>query len=204
MSLIDHIIQSAQAMSGWEAVATLLGLAYLYLAIKESVWAWPCAFFSTLIYTVIFWEGQLPLQAVLNVYYLGMAVYGFWLWKQPKQSEAGIGIHQKGLKFHLIFIGAGLLVSGLLAEYLLQTGTSKMPYLDAGVMVFSVMTTVLTARKVLENWLYWVVVDGAAIALYWQTGFYFTTLLMAVYIVMVLIGYYQWQQIYRQTSLSSN
>ncbi|WP_024850173.1 nicotinamide riboside transporter PnuC [Hydrogenovibrio kuenenii] len=203
MSFIDQIIQSAQAMSGWEAVATLLGLAYLTLAIKESIWAWPCAFVSTLIYTVIFWEGQLPLQSLLNVFYLGMAVYGFWLWRRPKTEETHVDIHRLSWKTHLLLIGFGVLISGLIAAYLIHTGTSKMPYLDAGVTVFSVLTTILTARKVLENWLYWVVVDGAAIALYWQTGFYFTMVLMAVYVVMVIIGFFEWLQLYRQAQTKS-
>jgi nicotinamide mononucleotide transporter len=198
MSFIDQVIQSAQAMSGWEAVATLLGLAYLYLAIKESIWAWPCAFVSTLIYTVIFWEGQLPLQSVLNAYYLAMAVYGFWLWRRPKSEEYSVAIHRLSFGWHLVLIGSGLVISILLADYLQAAHSSKMPYLDAGVMVFSVLTTILMARKVLENWLYWIAVDGAAIFLYAQTGFYFTTVLMAVYIVMVIIGFFEWRQIYRQ------
>lgn len=201
MEVVQQIIQSAQAMSGWEAIATLLGLAYLYLAIKESIWAWPCAFFSTLIYTVIFWEGQLPLQSLLNAYYLAMAVYGFWLWKRPKLAETHVEIHRLCWQVHVLLIVGGLVISGLIGMYMAQTGASKMPYLDAGVSVFSVLTTVMMARKVLENWLYWVVVDGAAIVLYWQTGFYFTTLLMAVYVVMVIIGFFEWLQHYRSRSV---
>lgn len=201
MSFIEQIIQSAQAMSGWEALATLLGLVYLYLAIKESVWAWPCAFFSTLIYTVIFWEGQLPLQSFLNAYYLGMAVYGFWLWRRPKTEETHVDIHRLTWQMHVLLIASGIAISGLIGLYMAQTGTSKMPYLDASVSVFSVLTTVLMARKVLENWLYWIVVDGAAIFLYWQTGFYFTTILMAVYVIMVVIGFFEWRQSSRQIEI---
>ncbi|HEC72854.1 MAG TPA: nicotinamide riboside transporter PnuC, partial [Methylophaga aminisulfidivorans] len=73
--MIDAIIQGFYALSGWEVFAAALGMAYVILAARESQWCWPMAFISTLIYTILFWEGQLPMQALLNFYYMGMAVY---------------------------------------------------------------------------------------------------------------------------------
>jgi len=74
----DTLWQAVLQLSGWEAVVMLLGVAYIILAIKVSIWAWPSAFLSTLIYTIVFWEANLPLQSTLHLYYLLMAVYGFW------------------------------------------------------------------------------------------------------------------------------
>ncbi len=73
------VINALSAMSGWEAFAASLGIIYVVLATRESQWCWPFAFVSTVIYTVLFWEGQLPMQALLNFYYMGMAVYDYLL-----------------------------------------------------------------------------------------------------------------------------
>lgn len=203
---MDGLIEGLKALSGWEILATLLGILYLLLVIRESFWAWPSAFFSTLIYTLLFWEGQLPLQSVLNAFYLVMAVYGFWLWHKSAgqgKSDDSVSIHTKPLLFHLVFIGAGGLITMLLGYYLTASDTSRAPYLDAGVMVFSVMNTWLVARKVLENWDYWLVINTAAIWLYWQTEFYVTTLLMVIYFFMVLVGRFRWRQsLYQQQVVS--
>ena len=192
-SLFQAIFEALLAQSGWEWLAAGLGIAYVILAARESIWCWPAAFFSTMIYTVLFWEGQLPMQALLNFYYLAMAVYGFMLWKKHARHEDNISIHSKPIKFHLIFIASGLALTALIGTYLSSSPENRLPYLDALVTVFSIMTTVLMARKVLENWLYWIVIDSLAIALYWQTGFYVTIIMFMVYLVLAVYGYKNWK-----------
>jgi len=192
-TLLNDIAQAFLAQSGWEWLGATLGIIYVVLAAKESIWCWPAAFFSTLIYTVLFWEGQLPMQALLNFYYLGMAVYGFTVWKKHARQEDNIRIHSKPIKFHLIYIATGLVLTALIGTYLASFPENRLPYLDALVTVFSIMTTVLMARKVLENWLYWIVIDSFAIALYWQTGFYVTIIMFMVYLVLAVYGYKNWK-----------
>lgn len=193
--LLTDVFNALLAQSGWEWLAASLGILYVIFAAKESIWCWPMAFLSTIIYTVLFWEGQLPMQALLNFYYMGMAVYGFILWRKHSDNGETLKISTRPLKFHLLFIGSGLILSYLIALYLTSLGT-RLPYLDAGVMVFSIMTTVLMAKKVMENWLYWIVIDSAAIALYWQTGFYVTIIMFVVYLVLAVYGYKNWRKLH--------
>lgn len=193
--LLTDVFNALLAQSGWEWLAASLGILYVIFAAKESIWCWPMAFMSTIIYTVLFWEGQLPMQALLNFYYMGMAVYGFMLWRKHDDSGETLKISTRPLKFHLLFIGSGLILSYLIAQYLISLGT-RLPYLDAGVMVFSIMTTVLMAKKIMENWLYWIVIDSAAIALYWQTGFYVTIIMFIVYLVLAVYGYKSWRKLH--------
>lgn len=197
--LFNDILQAFLAQSGWEWLAASLGILYVILAAKESVWCWPSAFISTIIYTVLFWDGQLPMQALLNFYYMAMAIYGFMLWNKKSDVEDRLQISNKPLKFHLIYIFTGLVVSGLIGLYLSTYPDTQLPYLDALVMVFSVMTTVLMARKVIENWLYWIVIDSFAIALYWQTGFHVTIAMFLVYLVLAFYGYINWYKIHKQS-----
>ena len=91
-SLISSIINSLSALSGWEVLASVLGIGYIIFAAKESQWCWPLAFLSTLIYTVIFWKGQLPMQAMLNFYYMAMAIYGYTLWQKQGRANQAIVI----------------------------------------------------------------------------------------------------------------
>ena len=194
--ILNAALQALLAQSGWEWLAAALGIAYVVLAAKESIWCWPSAFFSTLIYTVLFWEGQLPMQAVLNAYYLLMAVYGFNVWRQHQNHKQDVQIHRKSWRFHFLYIGSGIAATFTIGFYLSQFPDYRLPFLDAFVMVFSVMTTVLMARKILENWLYWIMIDAAAIVLYWQTGFYVTIIMFLVYLVLAVYGYLNWQRLY--------
>jgi len=186
------------ALSGWEVFAALLGVGYIVFAARESQWCWPMAFVSTLIYTLLFWEGQLPMQALLNFYYMGMAIYGYMLWRQHKKKENDIAIHSWPWSYHLAFLVIGSLLTWLIGHYLGNLDASKNPYLDAGVTVFSVLNTWLMARKVLQNWLYWIIIDAAAVVLYLETGFYATVALFSLYTVLASVGFINWIRLYRQ------
>lgn len=200
--LLSQIAQALLAQSGWEWLAAGLGIAYVILAARESIWCWPAAFISTLIYTVLFWDGQLPMQALLNAYYLLMAVYGFSVWKKRERVDDNVRIHRKPLSFHIIYIFSGLILTGLIGYFLAASPDNRLPYLDAFVTVFSVMTTVLMARKVLENWLYWLVINSLAIALYWQTGFYVTIIMFMVYWVLAVYGFKNWIALSKQQDIA--
>ena len=197
---LSFVVQAFATISGWEIFAALLGMAYIIFASRESQWCWPLAFISTLIYTLLFWEGQLPMQALLNFYYMGMAIYGFLLWRKHGKSEDKLAISSWSLSKQALFILLGVGLSLLTSYYLRVTETSQSPFLDAGVTIFSVMNTWLMAKKVLQNWLYWIVIDSAALVLYAQSGFYATVILFSIYTILAIIGYFSWQKLYLQQS----
>jgi len=195
-SLISSIINSLSALSGWEVLASVLGIGYIIFAAKESQWCWPLAFLSTLIYTVIFWKGQLPMQAMLNFYYMAMAIYGYKLWQKQGKANQTVVINRLSWPQQFSFFILGSLLTFATANYLISIEASQSPYLDAGVTVFSVLNTILMARKVLQNWLYWIVIDAAAIVLYAQTGYYATIVMFTIYLVLALLGYISWMKLY--------
>ena len=197
--LLTTVVNALLAMSSWEILASLLGIAYVILAARESQWCWPFAFASTLIYTVLFWEGQLPMQAIMNFYYMGMAIYGYLLWRRHGLQEDELAITSWSLLEQSIFIGVGSLLTLELGQYLIQIGYSNNPFLDAGVMVFSIMNTFLMVKKVLQNWLYWIVIDAAAIVLYAQNGYYATIVMYCIYLILAVIGLITWQKLYLQS-----
>ena len=77
-------------MGGWEALAVFLGILYLLLAMREKISCWYAAFVSTLIFLFLFWDVNLLMESALQVYYLGMAVYGWWQWQHGGAGDSAL------------------------------------------------------------------------------------------------------------------
>jgi len=185
----------------WEGLAVLLALAYVILAARKSIWCWPCALGTTAIYTLLFWQVNLPMESALNVYYLLMAVYGWWLWTKPgaHSLDGALLLRNWPLKTHLLAILA-IAVLTLVSGWLLQTyrSSAAMPYLDSFTTWASVITTLMVARKIVENWLYWIVIDAAAIVLYLDRGMYMTAALFVLYVFIACYGWFSWRRAFEQ------
>ncbi len=200
--MTDVLQQALAAMSGWEVVAVLLGVAYLLLAMRENRLCWYAAFGSTAIYLVLFWNVSLLMESLLQVYYLVMAVYGWWQWRHGGESvgQNELAISRWHWQRHMLVIAAVIATAMLLGLLLSRHTNAALPYLDSFTTLGSVVTTYMVARKVLENWLYWLVIDSASIYLYIDRELYLTALLFAAYLVIVVFGYIQWLKHYRAQS----
>ena len=198
---MDTVLQGLRtavaATSGWEILAVLLALAYLWLATRENILCWYCALVSTAIYTALFWNVSLLMESALNVYYMAMAVYGWYQWRYGGGDATGVAIGTLRPAQHAIIIGAIIVVAAA-SGYLMATHTvAAWPYMDSFTTWASVVTTVMVARKILENWLYWLVIDSVSIPLYIDRGLYMTALLFVAYGVIVIFGFFNWLRRYR-------
>lgn len=190
---INAALGEVHVMTAWEALAVFLAMAYLLLAMKTSVWCWAAAFASTAIYTVLFWKVALLMESVLNIYYMGMALYGYWQWTQGGGKHQGVKVTTWSLKIHLKLIAITALVSLFIGHGMASYTQAAFPYLDAATTCFAVVTTYLVAKKVLENWLYWVVIDLLSIYLYLNKGLMLTSLLFVLYVCLAVAGYFLWR-----------
>ena len=196
-TLLQAAFTEAHALSQFELLAVVLAIAYILLVTRESLWCWPAAFISTAIYTWLFWEVALLMESVLNVYYMFMAVYGFWLWRADDQkAEKKIVSWPK--ETHLSVIGLTSLLSLVVGYCMANFTSADFPWLDAATTCFAVVTTWLVAQKILENWLYWIVINTASIYLYINKGFMLTSLLFIAYIGIAIAGYFAWRKSYQQ------
>lgn len=191
--MIDTLFEQISSQSIWEVFAVVFAIAYLALAIRQNSWCWPFALLSTGIYSWLFWEVSLPFQVGLNVYYLMMAVVGWWSWRSIKQ-QGQEQIRRYSLVFHVGAILTLGVVAYLLAISFEQWFNSQLLLLDAVVTVFSVFTTYLVTQKVIENWLYWVVIDLASAYLFFQSELYLTCVLFLAYTVMAIYGFLTWSK----------
>jgi len=195
---LQSIIDAFSAMPIWELLAVVFGIAYILLAAKESLWTWLFAFMGTLIYTILFWNSALLSSSLLNFYYMGMAIYGFVLWRSGGKNGEELEITQWSVKKNIFLILSGFIIATIVG-YLSDTYTNaQFAYLDTFVMVFSVLATWMLANKVLENWIYWIVVDSAAVVLYWQSGYIATIVLFVLYVILAFYGYASWRKACRE------
>ncbi len=197
---LQTLIEAGKNMSPWELAAVVGAITYLLLAVKENVWCWLFAFISTAIFTVLFWDVSLLMNSALNVYYMLMAVYGWYQW-----THAGSGADQQMLavssmtqRQHVLMISAIVILSAVTGYLLGEHTTDAWPYVDAFTTWASVITTYLVTRKYLENWLYWVVIDMLSVPLYGNRGLILTALLFVAYVVIALVGYRSWRRHYHE------
>lgn len=185
------------ALSILELTGFLLGVAYLLLAIRESIWCWLCAFISSSIFAFLFAGSLIYMDSALQVFYALMAVYGWWVWRGGRRDSGGIAVTRWPLAWHAAAI-AGVLAASAVSGYLLDTKTQAMyPYIDSATTFASLWTTFLVARKVLENWWYWLVIDSVSIAIYLERDLEFAALLFAVYVVLIPFGLVAWTRSFR-------
>ena len=193
-----------------ELVAMLLALAYVILAAQGSLWCWPAAFVSTALYTYIFYDVLLLMDSALNAYYLVMAVYGYWAWRKNTSVDTVQNKPIKNVPITIVSWSGNkhlkiclcLTIISLILGYVIANYTpASFPYLDTLTTVFAVFATYLVTQKVLENWLYWVVIDAVSIYLYIEKGLIPTTVLFIIYVVIALYGYFKWLAIYRRSAV---
>ena len=190
---MSELMTQLRATSPAEAVGAALGLAYLLLAVRRNLLCWICAFVSTAIYLWLFGRASLYMQSALQVFYLVMAVVGFLDWRRGRGEQGEVLIREWTWRHHLLaalFVVLTTLINGWLL-----TGTDAVaPYVDSFVTWGSVVATWMVARRVIENWLYWIVVDAVAAWLYFSQGLLWTTVLFIIYLGIVIRGYFVWRR----------
>ncbi len=201
--LINTLWSQVQGMAAWELLAVLCALIYLALAMLEKISCWYFAFVSTAIYTVIFWKVSLLMESALQIYYLLMAVFGWWQWRQSSDKTEALKIHCWSGRQHVSAVALILVLTVVSGALLKQFSQAAMPFLDSFTTWAAVVTTYMVARKVLENWIYWFVIDGISIYLYLDRGLIFTAALFVLYEVMVVVGFWHWRKQMQSDTVSS-
>lgn len=198
--MLTQLIEQAKSQSLYEIVAVLAAIAYLALAIRQSIACWYFAAFSTTIYIGLFIEAQLYMESLLNAFYFVMAIYGWYVWR----SGGGVGetrpvatwsrsTHAAAMSIIVILsIGSGILLSA--------NSDAAFPYIDSLTTWCAIWATYLVAQKVLENWWYWLVIDIASIVIYWSRDLQLTALLFVVYVIMIPFGLVSWSRSMREQS----
>lgn len=182
-----------------EIAGAIIGLLYLYLEYKASIYLWFAGIIMPAIYIYVFCKAGLYADMGINIYYLGAALYGWLVWLRGRGEKEERRISRMPRKFiwplFLIFIFSGAGLGLLLTKYT----DSTVPYEDAFITALSMIAMWMLAYKYVEQWLVWLVVDVACCALYVYKGLYPTTVLYGLYAVIAVFGYLKWKKLMIET-----
>jgi nicotinamide mononucleotide transporter len=187
-------LTNAWSTTSWiEMLAVVLAVAYLLLAIRQSIGCWIAAFVSSCLYVWVFFGARLYMDSVLNVFYAAMAVYGFRQWRR-RPGDAPLGVRRWSAARNGVAAMGIVALSALSAYFLRRYTPAAAPFVDSMVTWSSVLATFLVARKVYENWHWWLIIDAASLCLYFTRGLYLTVLLFALYLALIVIGMREWRR----------
>lgn len=183
-----------------QQVAVIMAVLYLLLAIRQNIWCWFCAAVSTAIYVYLFIDAQLYMESALNVFYFAMAIYGWYVWYFGRSDEHELPVSVWPVRIHGYAI-ALIVTASMISGYTLERFTdAAFPYIDSMTTWAAIWATFLVARKVLENWWYWLVIDIASIFIYWIRDLQLTSLLFVVYVIMIPFGLVSWTRSWREVN----
>jgi nicotinamide mononucleotide transporter len=190
---------SVQLASAWhdtswvELLAAALALAYVPLAIGQRLSCWAAAFVSSVLYVWVFFSARLYMESALNAFFAAMAVYGFRQWRHGREGSALAVSRWPPLRHALALMGI-VALAGVNAFFLARFTPAANPFVDSMLTWSSVFTTFLVARKVYENWYWWLLIDSTSVGLYFTRHLYLTMLLYGVYVVLCVIGMREWRR----------
>jgi nicotinamide mononucleotide transporter len=182
-----------RATSWIEILAAVLAIAYLLLAIRQHIGCWAAAFLSSCLYVWVMFGARLYMASVLNAFYAAMAIYGYRQW-----TRGGGGAPLEVSRWPLSRHGLGLLAvigMSIISSFFLRRFTpAAWPFVDSLEAWASVFATFLVARKVYENWHWWLVIDSLSMWLYYTRGLYLTMLLFGLYLLLIVAGMHEWRR----------
>ncbi len=199
MVVADVIQNIREAISATDAItwiATLTAVIYVILALKENILCWSFGIISSSLSIYVYYQELLWYEAILNFAYVILGFYGWMVWRKKSASESTQIISKIKISLFLIILSGGVLVS-LVLGYISKTYTaSTLPFADAAITTLSIIATWMTAKKYLENWIVWIVVDGFAAGVYIYKGpeLYLFALLFIFYSFIAIAGYYSWRR----------
>jgi nicotinamide mononucleotide transporter len=190
--------------SNWmELAGTVCAIVYLYLSVRENIWLWPVGFLTSLFYLIVFYHSRLYADMGLQVYYLLVSVYGWTHWmghrnghKALETNLSTISIDFKQWMIYSSTIAGLTIVLYFLLKHLpglIDLPASDLHLGDAFTTAGGIVATWMLARKMLENWLIWMIINAFSLGMYVYKVLYITVFLFIIYTIMAVVGYYKWK-----------
>ena len=180
-----------------EAISTCFAAAYVVLAVRQNVLCWLSGIIAVTLMFIVLLESRLYPSALLQVYFFGMSVYGWYEWKKGGTEQRGVHVHWWPLSWHLATLVV-ILGLAMLFGWLWSSVEAANPYLDSCAMLSSIVATFMVARKIIENWIYWIVTDIVYVYVYLNNDLYFYTGLSVFYMLMACVGLRAWMLDWRR------
>jgi nicotinamide mononucleotide transporter len=178
-----------------ELVAAALGVVNIVLIVRRSVWNFAFGIPMVMLYAVVFFQSKLYSDAILQVYFFAMQVYGVWNWLRGRADDGLIVVETMTNEARIITAGITVAAS-LIIGFLFATYTdAALPWIDAPIAAMSIVAQYLMSIRKIENWILWIAVDVIAVGIYPVRGLYFTTALYFAFLVISIVGLIEWYKL---------
>mgnify|MGYP001352246510 FL=1 len=178
-----------------EAIAVILAIIYLLLAVKQDIRCWYAAIFSSSLYFFIMYSAGLYMEAILQIFYIAMAFYGWSQWRNIVEGNTELVVRTWKSSQHIKAIFSVLIMTLISGWVLKEYTNAALPFLDGLTTWGAIVATYMVAKRLLENWIYWFVIDSVSIFLFISRGLYLTSFLFFVYLIIIYFGYKSWTKI---------
>ena len=176
-----------------DLLTTILGLVYIWLEYRASIALWLVGIIMPALDVVLYWQHGLYGDSGMACYYTAAAIYGYIAWKWGAGEKRELPITHMPLRLYLPTAAFFLVAWGITYYILIRWTNSTVPVLDAFTNALSFVGLWALARKYIEQWLFWIVVDAVCCMLYVQKGIPFKAGLYGLYVVIAIAGYFKWE-----------
>jgi nicotinamide mononucleotide transporter len=180
-----------------EIVASILGVANIVLLVRRSIWNYPFGIVMVTLYGVVFFQARLFSDALLQVFFFVVQIYGWWVWYHARDNAGLVKVELMSARTRVAWVG--VIVIATIAEgwYLANYTSDSAPWMDANTTAMSVVAQYLLSIRKIENWILWIVTDVVQIGLYYWKGLYPTAGLYILFLILSCVGLYEWLREWR-------
>jgi nicotinamide mononucleotide transporter len=179
-----------------EWIAAVAGAISVYLSARQRIWSWPTAIVNVSLYTFIFHRSGLYSDMGLQVVYLVLSIYGWYQWLHGGAQRTRLKVSRASVRVWAISFVVALVFWLGLARYTSTLSGVSLPYLDSGLTTLSLVAQWMMTRKILENWILWIVADIIYVPMYIYKGLHVTAGLYAVFLALAILGFIEWRRSY--------
>ena len=186
-----------------EAIATLLGLANIVLLVRRSIWNYPFGLAMVALYARVFADARLYSDALLQLFFFTIQLYGWWAWWRAGGVDHAVSVKRLTGAARIAWVAVIALTSvawgGVMAHYT----DAAFPWIDAGVAIASIAAQLLLARRMVENWALWILIDLVSIGLYLAKQLYLTAGLYVLFLTLSAVGLVEWIRAGRRATVAA-
>jgi nicotinamide mononucleotide transporter len=179
-----------------ELLGAILGILYIFFSIRQNILTWPTGLLTSALYVIVFSRARLYADMGLQVYYVGISLYGWYFWlrgKKPAQKKQ-VPVRAATKKLQLTLLLTSFILYVIILYILLNFTDSDVPYMDSLTTALSIVATWMLAKKYIGHWLIWIFVDVVSAGLYIYKGLWPTVILFIIYTIMAILGYLEWKK----------
>lgn len=193
MNVAQWLAAFTASMTPLEWIAFFFTVANVWLTVKENIWCWPTGVVSVVLYALVFYKARLYSSAALQVVFFILTLYGWYEWLYGGEKHTELRIATTPRRWWPVLIVLCVVLTFAIGRFMESYGAA-LAYFDAAIAALSVIAQWMMARKLLENWILWLIVNVLSVGTYAFGHIYVTALLYAILLVLAWRGYAEWRK----------